>query len=284
MAVDTTDTQGVPDQGETDTTAATVHLRHTTEGLSIARKVLRYGAMPLFLLVVLTGLYLWVQSLQLDSIEQRQLNASFIIGKLREHVRASTLSTALVILLAVPMGILATRPTLKRFAPALIGFGNFGQAIPSLGLLTLIFLLARAGIVPGLPSTGLIPVVVALTAYSILPILRNTMVGLQQVDDSLLEAGRGMGLSNTGVLRRIEMPLAVPVILAGVRTALIINVGTAALVFLYGGGGLGELIFQGFQLRRLPILMTGAVLTAALALLVDYLAGLVEEFLTPRGL
>ncbi|MDQ3451643.1 MAG: ABC transporter permease subunit [Actinomycetota bacterium] len=93
-----------------------------------------------------------------------------------------------------------------------------------------------------------------------------------------------MGLSNFQVLRKIEMPLAVPVVLAGVRTALVINIGTAALVFLYGAGGLGTLIFQGFQLRREPILLTGAVLTATLALLVDYLAGLVEEWLTPRGI
>lgn len=126
--------------------------------------------------------------------------------------------------------------------------------------------------------------VVSLVGYSFLPILRNTMVGLQQVDGSVLEAGAGMGMSNARVLRRIELPLAVPVILAGVRTALVLNVGTATLAFLFGGGGLGQTIFQGFQLRRTPILITGAVLVAVLALLVDYVAGLVEEKLTPRGL
>lgn len=246
------------------------------------KSVWRYMAMPLLLLVVLAGLYVWVQGQVLDSIEQRQLTTAFITQKLVEHVRVSLLSTVLVILIAVPMGILATRPHLRRYAPGIIAFGNFGQAIPSLGLLTIIFLGART--LPWLPSTGLVPVVMALTAYSALPILRNTMVGLQQVDTNLLEAGRGMGLSNLDVLRTIEMPLAVPVILAGVRTALIINVGTGALVFLYGGGGLGELIFQGFQLRRTSILMTGAVLTAALALLIDYLAGVAEATMKPKGL
>ncbi|CAN5364660.1 ABC transporter permease [soil metagenome] len=280
MAVDTSGPVGRPQ--ELADTAGTTPLPRTTEGFSPLRRAFRYAAMPLFLTLLLLGLYLWVTGQQLGQVEQRQLNAPFITAKLVQHVRASTLSTILVILIAVPMGILATRPSLRRFAPLIIGLGNFGQAIPSLGLLTLIFLFART--VEWLPSTGIVPVVLALTAYSALPILRNTMVGLQQVDPSLLLAGRGMGLSNTGVLTRIEMPLAVPVILAGVRTALIINIGTAALVFLYGGGGLGELIFQGFQLRRTTILMTGAVLTAALALLVDYLAGLAEEFLTPKGL
>ncbi|MCA1782203.1 MAG: ABC transporter permease subunit [Intrasporangiaceae bacterium] len=135
-----------------------------------------------------------------------------------------------------------------------------------------------------LPSTGTVPVVVSLVAYSFLPILRNTMVGLDQVDKAVLEAGRGMGMSNSLVLRRLELPLAVPVILAGVRTALVLNVGTAALAFLFGGGGLGETIQAGFQLNRTPVLIFGALSVAILALLVDYLAGLVEEFLTPRGL
>lgn len=262
--------------------AAAPQPRQRQTGVSTARRVWRFAAMPLLLIVVLVGLRLYVAGQELDSIEARQLNAPFITAKLFEHITASAWSTFFVILIAVPMGILATRPSLKRYAPVIVGFGNFGQAIPSLGLLTIIFLLARE--IGVIPTTGLVPVVLALTAYSALPILRNTMVGLHQVDANLLEAARGMGLSNLQVLRKVEMPLAVPVILAGVRTALIINVGTASLVFLFGGGGLGELIFQGFQLRRDPILITGAVLTAVLALFVDYLGGLIEEYLTPRGL
>ena len=263
-----------------EATAAPEARRQT--GVSTARRVWRFAAMPLLLTAILISLRLYVGGQELDSIEARQLNAAFITEKLVEHIRASGWSTLFVILIAVPMGILATRPSLRRWSPVIVGFGNFGQAIPSLGLLTIIFLAARE--LPFLPSTGIVPVVAALVAYSALPILRNTMVGLQQVDPNLLEAARGMGLSNIQVLRKIEMPLAVPVILAGVRTALIINVGTATLVFLFGGGGLGELIFQGFQLRRTPILMTGAVLTAVLALFVDFLGGLVEELLAPKGL
>jgi osmoprotectant transport system permease protein len=254
----------------------------TADGRSRARRVLRYTAMPLFLAAVLLLLYLWVQGQELDSIAQRRLTQDILVAQTWQHVRLTFLSTFFVLLLAVPLGIVATRPSTRRFAPAIIGLGNAGQAIPSLGLLAILFALFRT--LDALPSTGTVPVVVALVGYSFLPILRNTMVGLDQVDRSVLEAGRGMGMSNLRILGRIELPLAVPVILAGVRTALTLNVGTATLAFLFGGGGLGETIFQGFQLRRTAILVTGAVLVAVLALLVDYLAGLVEERLSPKGL
>jgi osmoprotectant transport system permease protein len=246
------------------------------------RTFLRYAAMPLALSLVLLALYLWVTGQELGSVEARRLTPDVIRTQTVRHVELTLWSTFFVLLLAVPMGIVATRRATKRFAPTIIGLGNAGQAIPSLGLLALLYYLFRE--VDGLPSTGIVPVVVALTAYSFLPILRNTMVGLQQVDESILEAGRGMGMSEWMVLRKIEMPLAVPVILAGVRTALVLNVGTAALAFLFGGGGLGGIIFQGFQLRRTPVLMTGAILVAVLALFIDWLAGIVEEKLTPRGL
>jgi osmoprotectant transport system permease protein len=249
---------------------------------STARGVLRYLAMPLFLAGVLVLLYLWVQGQELDSIAQRRLTQDILVEQTLQHIWLTVLSTFFVLLLAVPLGIVATRPATRRFAPAIIGLGNAGQAIPSLGLLAILFALFRT--LDALPSTGTVPVVVSLVGYSFLPILRNTMVGLDQVDRSVLEAGRGMGMPNLLVLRRIELPLAVPVILAGVRTALTLNVGTATLAFLFGGGGLGQTIFQGFQLRRTAILVTGAVLVAVLALLVDYLAGLVEERMTPKGL
>ncbi len=245
-------------------------------------RLVHYLGMPIFLLAVLVGLYLYVGAQELDSIETRRLTAEILLEQTRQHLTLTVLSTIFVLLLAVPMGILITRPPTRGFAPYIIGLGNAGQAIPSLGLLALLFYLFR--VTPGLPSTGTFPVVVSLVGYSFLPILRNTMVGLEQVDRSVLEAGAGMGMSNTRLLARIELPLAVPVILAGVRTALVLNVGTATLAFLFGGGGLGQTIFQGFQLRRTPILITGAVLVAVLALLVDYVAGLIEEKLTPKGL
>lgn len=249
---------------------------------SMRATLLRYLGMPLLLGGTLVALYLWISGQQLDSVEARVLTQDFITEAVLQHMVLAALSTLAVLLLAIPLGIVATRPGRERTAATIIGLGNAGQAIPSLGMLALLFFLFAE--ISWLPSTGTVPVVVALTAYSFLPILRNTMVGLDGVDASVLEAGRGMGMSNRQVLRRLELPLAVPVILAGVRTALVINIGTAALAFLFGGGGLGTIIFRGYQLNRTSVLTVGAVLTAVLALFVDWLAGLVEERLTPEGI
>jgi osmoprotectant transport system permease protein len=235
----------------------------------------RYAGRPVFLATVLILLYAYISGLELDSIEARTLTADFIVPRITRHVYLTVVSTVIVLLIAVPLGIIATRPRFKPLQGLILALGNIGQALPSLGLITLLILWL---------GVGVRPVIIGLVAYSALPILRNTMVGIQQVDTNLIEAGRGMGMSESLVLRKIEMPLAVPVILAGVRTALVINVGTATLAYLFNGGALGEVIFRGFQLQRDSVLLVGAVLTAALALLIDYLAGLAEEVLRPRGL
>lgn len=245
-------------------------------------RLLRVWGMPVFVGLALAGNFLWVSSLELDSIERRSLAPSNLWGAVQQHLWLTLLSTVFVLLIAIPLGILTTRPRYQRLTPLVIGLGNAGQAIPSIGMLGLVFFLAPS--VPFIPRTGTTPAVIGLVAYSFLAILRNTMVGLQQVDGSILEAGRGMGMSTGRVLRRIELPLAVPVILAGVRTALVLNVGTATLAYFIGGGGLGDIIITGVGLRRAPILWTGAILTASLALMVDYLAARVEEKLTPKGL
>jgi osmoprotectant transport system permease protein len=272
-----------PEPPPTDDTAATDDPVER-QGRGPLATAFRYLAMPLLITVILGALYLWVSGQDLDSIEMRELSSGVLIAQTLRHIQLSALSTFFVLLLAVPTGILVTRPRYRRLAPAVIGLGNAGQAIPSLGALALLYFLFNALDVPLVPSTGLVPVTIGLVGYSFLPILRNTMVGLSQVDDSVMEAGKGMGLSERTILRRIELPLAVPVVLAGVRTALVLNVGTAALAVLFGGGGLGQVILVGFQLSRTPILITGAVLVAALALAADYLAGIVEERLTPKGL
>lgn len=126
--------------------------------------------------------------------------------------------------------------------------------------------------------------VIALTVFAILPVLRNTMVGLDQVDTATVEAARGMGMSKRQTLLGIELPLSVPVILAGVRTALVINVGMAALVFLIGAGGLGETINSGLKLQRNTAIFVGAALVAMLALVIDFLAALAERYLRPKGI
>jgi len=240
-----------------------------------ARSLGRYLATPLFLALVLLALYLYVSGRELDSIEQRSISSTVLTQRTIEHIQLTAASTAVVVLLAVPMGVLLTRPAARRFTPAFLAVANIGQATPSIGLLVLFAIVW---------TIGFTPAVVALITYAFLPILRNTMVGLEGVDRSLIEAGRGMGMSKGKALRTIELPLAVPVILAGVRTALVINVGTAALAWASNAGGLGDIIQTGISTRRDPVLITGAVLTSALALFIDWLGGIAEDQLRPKGL
>lgn len=235
----------------------------------------RYLIQPAVLFLACLALFLWLNSLELDSIEKRRINADFISTALWEQIKLVAVSTFFVVVMAVSLGIVVTRPWARFLTPVVLALANIGQAVPSIGLLVILALVWDIGFTPAL---------VALVAYSVVPVLRNTMVGLQQVDRSLLEAGRGMGMTKTAVLMRIELPLAVPVILAGVRTALIINVGTATLATFTGAGGLGDLINNGLRLGRQSVIVTGAALTAILALTIDWLAGIAEDVLRPKGL
>jgi len=235
----------------------------------------RYLITPAVLLLAAGALFLWLNSLTLDSIEQRRINVDFISESLWQHVKLTAVSTVAVVVIAVTLGILLTRPGARRLAPVALAIANVGQAVPSIGLIVILALVW---------DIGFAPAVVALVAYSVVPVLRNTMVGLQQVDRSLIEAGRGMGMTKTAVLVKIELPLAVPVILAGIRTALIINVGTATLATFTGAGGLGDLINNGLRLGRETVVFTGGALTALLALLIDWIAGVAEDVLRPKGL
>uniref|UniRef100_UPI000365A07A ABC transporter permease n=1 Tax=Actinoalloteichus spitiensis TaxID=252394 RepID=UPI000365A07A len=222
---------------------------------------LRLFTEPVVVLAILAAVLVWAFTGDLDDIEAREINAANILTLTWQHVQITLAVTVIVLLVAIPLGILVTRPWARGVAPIVLGIANMGQAAPALGLLVLFFLLTQ--------QTGFWVAVVPIAFYALLPVLRNTMVGLQQVDQSLLEAGRGIGMSRFTVLRRIEFPLAVPLMLAGLRTSLVLAVGSATLAFFIGGGGLGELIDVGYKLRRTSVLVVGAVLSAALALLVD---------------
>ena len=231
---------------------------------------------PLIILALGFALYSWVTGTEKDFSEERALRwTEQLRPQLQEHLSLALWSTFFVVLIAVPLGIFLTRPDYKRFGAPVLAFATSGQAIPAFGLVVLAFAWLGSG-----PWTA----VWALTLFTILPVLRNTIVGLEQVSQPVIEAGRGMGLTKRQVLRQIELPLAVPVILAGVRTALVINVGMAALAFLIGGGGLGFTIESGLKLSRNLILVTGAGLTALVALSVDWIAALIERALRPKGL
>ena len=192
-----------------------------------------------------------------------------------EHLELTIVASLLVVALAVTLGIVLTRPRLQRIASPVIAVANIGQATPSIGFLVLVAIVA---------GIGFWQVIIGLIAYSALPVLRNTMVGLQQVDQSLVEAARGLGMGPLATLVRVELPLAVPVILAGIRTALVVNVGTATLATFVDGGGLGDTINSGIRLGRDTVLVTGATLTAMMALTLDWVARGAETMLRPRGL
>lgn len=230
---------------------------------------------PIFFVLLASAVAaVWVYS-DFDSNVARILSPNRLRQNIAQHIYMTAWSTALVVLVAVPLGIFITRPAFKKYAPPIIGFANSGQAIPAFGLLVLF---------AGAFGTGIRTAIYAFTVFALLPVLRNTMVGLQQVDQSVIEAGRGMGLSKRQALFSIELPLAVPIILAGIRTALVINVGMATLGFLIGAGGLGEPIGAGLQLRRDIAVFIAGGMVAALALLVDFVAALAERYLRPRGI
>lgn len=186
----------------------------------------------------------------------------------------SLVATLATVVVAIPIGILLTRGPMRRYTKPIVTVAGFGQAAPAIGLVAL------GAAIFGIGTTG---AVVALVVYGLLPIIANTVAGIDAVDSKLVEASRGMGMTGFGTLMRVELPLALPIIIAGVRTALVLIVGTAALVSFTGGGGLGELITSGITLRQDVVLIVGALLIASLALLIDWLARMVELVASPKG-
>ncbi|WP_439380818.1 ABC transporter permease subunit [Amycolatopsis lexingtonensis] len=229
---------------------------------------------PVLLALALLALFLIVRAHPIDSIEQRYLNADEIFAELGAHLRLTLISTVCTIAIALPLGILLTRAGARWARPVGLGLGNLGQAIPSIGLVVLLALWI---------GTGTTTAVTALVVYATLPVLRNTIVGLDGVDPTLVEAARGMGMTKTAILWRIELPLAVPVILAGIRTALVLTVASATLATFIDGGGLGGGLVAGIGLYRPVLSLTFGIVVAALALFADWLGLLAEEVLHPRG-
>lgn len=230
---------------------------------------------PLVVGLVFAGFLFWRMTADLDSVERSGLAWPKIWQLLIQHVELTFVSAAAVVLLSVPLGIALTRGRLRRAAPLVVGVANGGQAAPAVGLIVLLALWL---------DFGFWTAVLALTLYGMLPVLRNTITGLQGVDPTLVEAGRGVGMSAMAVLVRIELPLAVPVIMAGVRTALVLLVGTASLATFIGAGGLGELITVGISLFRFSLIVSGALLIALLALLIEWLGRLLELLTRPKGI
>lgn len=237
---------------------------------------LRLLIQPALTLVVAAAVVFWAFNRDLTATQQENINAANVAALIWEHLLITAAVTAIVLVIGVPLGVLVTRPGAKALRPLFIGVANIGQAAPAIGLLVLLFLItARTGF-----WIGVLPIAL----YSLLPVLASTILGLEQVDRSMIDAGLGQGMSRTGLLLRVELPLAVPYILAGLRTSLVLAVGTATLSFLVNAGGLGILIDTGYKLQDDVTLILGSVLAVCLALLVDWVGGLAEHFLNPKGL
>lgn len=230
---------------------------------------------PVMLVLAVLAFLVWRLTADLSATESRQLGWAALSRSIVEHLQLTAVAAVVVLVIAIPLGVALTRRGLRRFTPAVLAVANTGQAAPAIGLFVLLATWLGFGF-----STA----VVTLVLYSALPVLRNTMVGIQGVDARLVEAGRGMGMSALAVLLRVELPLAVPVLLAGVRTALVLLVGTATLATFIDGGGLGVLIVTGINLSLDALLVSGAVLVALLALAIDWLGRVVEHVARPKGL
>ncbi|OUL26587.1 choline ABC transporter permease [Nostoc sp. T09] len=185
-----------------------------------------------------------------------------------EHLFMVGIAIGIAILIGIPLGILITRQTQLR--QPILGIANILQTIPSLALFGLLIP------VPIIGGIGVVPAIVALTLYSLLPIIRNTYTGITGVDPAIREAGRGMGMTDKQLLFQVEIPLAMGVILAGVRVATVIAIGIATIAAAIGAGGLGVFIFRGIAVVNNQLILAGAVPAAVIALIADLVIGWIE--------
>jgi osmoprotectant transport system permease protein len=192
-----------------------------------------------------------------------------------EHIELVAWAGSLAILTGLPAGAILSRPAFRNTSELFLQVFNLGTTIPTLAILALCMTVL---------GIGTVPAVFGLWAATLLPIVRNTFTGLRSVPAPLIEAARGMGMTAAQIFWRVEVPNALFVIFGGIRTALSICVGTAPLAFLIGAGGLGELIFTGIALDDLPMMLAGAIPTALLAVLTDFLVGRLQYYLVPRGI
>lgn len=190
-----------------------------------------------------------------------------------QHIQITGLAVLLAILLGVPVGIFISKH--RNLRSPVLGVANIFQTIPSLALF---------GLIIPLLGTGYVPSVFVLFLYALLPIIKNTFIGINSVEEAIIDAGRGMGMTAKQILTKVEIPLALPVIMGGIRISTVINIGTATIAALIGAGGLGEMIFKGISMASDNMVLAGAVPTALLAIFADKVLGMVETKLTPIGI
>jgi len=201
-----------------------------------------------------------------------------IIKELLRHLEIVAISIPVSIMVSVPLGFyISPRP---RLAQIVIYITSILMTIPSLALFGIMVIL----LAPFHLGLGMTPAIIAIALYSLLPITRNTYIALNQVSEGMIEAGKGMGFTRSQILWKIKMPIAIPVILGGIRSAATIIIGTAVVASIIGGGGLGDLIFIGLKLNRPEALFAGAFSSALMAIIVDRILAQIEKVITPKGL
>lgn len=200
---------------------------------------------------------------------------NYTLNLITQHIIMVFISMIMASIIGLSVGIIFTRQTFKKYAGIVMYIVGLGQTIPSLAVIAIA--MSFLGI-------GFKAAVFALFIYSVLPIARNTLAGITSVPSWIMDAARGIGMPNFKILIQIEIPNAMKVILTGFRVALVINIGTAALAFLIGAGGLGDHIFTGIALMRTDKLLAGVIPTTLLALFADYLCELMGLIIIPKGL
>jgi osmoprotectant transport system permease protein len=232
---------------------------------------LRPYAVPIWVAIgiaVSIGVY---QTLVGNISDEFVLNEPFLMSRTVEHVLISGAAFVIVAAVGVPVGLLIAQAAPVLRVPVFL-LANLGQAVPGIGILVLLY--AFLGL-------GFAPTVIALVAYGLLPVLRNTVAGIQGVDPAAVDAARGMGMTRWQALVRVQFPLASPLIFAGLRTSLVLIIGTATLGNFIGGGGLGDVIASGINISD-RIVFVGAVMVASLALIADWALSMVERVAVPR--
>lgn len=190
---------------------------------------------------------------------------------LKEHLKLVGISLSLSTIIALAMGIALTRHPFRRWMPQMVSFLNTAQGVPSLAVVAIFLPIMGIGVVPS---------IVALTLYGLLPIARNTIAGIEDIDPDILEAAKGMGMTSGRIFWKIELPLAMPIIVAGIQTSAVLTVGTAAIAELIGGGGLGRLIFTGINHYKPHITLLGSLMAAAIAIILDQGIGFIQRRLS----
>jgi len=198
-----------------------------------------------------------------------------------EHLWITLIAAGIAVVLGVAVGIYISGKGKEHLADSVLYLAEIMMTIPSLALFGLLMLLLGS---IGLKTYGVLPAVVALIIYGQLPILRNTYTAIRGVDPAMIEAGRGMGMTERQLLFKIKLPLAVPVIMAGLRNAIVLIIGIAAIAAMIGAGGLGVPIFRGLRNARMDLIILGGISVSILALLVDFMMSRLERWVVPRGL